>query len=112
MLRMKEFNVSFENHEVVYGKAFFDDAVVSTLKGSVEAFVLVLPKSQMTTVGGTPQPDGTLSDTTQWIGISRKNKDGESKGVRLGNYWVRVSITEAEPNVNTEKEDIFSSEGA
>ena len=63
-------------------------------------------------IEGKPQPDGTFSEGTQWIGIQKKNDDGTKKGIKIGNYIVRVSITEAKNNNFPQKEDIFSSEEA
>lgn len=105
---MKQFTVNFKEHEVVQGgKVFFPDAQVSTLKGKVDAFVLVLPKDLALDLEGKPQPDGTFSEGTQWIGIS-KNK----KGILIGDYVVRISITKVNRDNYTQKEDIFSSEEA
>ena len=104
----KEFKVNFDEHEVVQGgKTFFPNATVSTLKGSVDAFVIVLPKDLALDLEGKPQPDGTFSEGTQWIGIS-KNK----KGILIGDYVVHVSVTKVTRDNTTQKEDIFSSEEA
>ena len=104
----KQFTVDFNEHKVVQGgKVFFPDANVSTLKGEVDAFVIVLPKDLMLDLEGKPQPDGTFSEDTQWIGIS-KNK----KGILIGDYVVHVSVTKVNRDNSPQKEDIFSSEEA